>query len=147
LLTSYWEWAWGEQVTGEGYESGSAHVEVYNDWFRSQLVPTCEDAIIVYPMGLGNPLYRDVYRSPPTLFAGAYVGTLQAVYAGTPDITVLIGIKLYNSTISLMEEELRVSVGIIAGAGCDSMLVNLVADLAEKGIIVGEVDAGKTLGY
>jgi hypothetical protein len=141
------EWAWGEQVTTQGYESSLARVEIYKEWFRSQLVPSCEEAIVVYPMGVGNPVYRNTYRPPPTLFAGSYVGTLQAVYAGTPDITVPIGVNVYNSSISGRQEELPVSVGIIAGAECDSMLVDLVAQLGEQGVIVGEVQAGKTLGY
>ncbi|ETN42106.1 uncharacterized protein HMPREF1541_04045 [Cyphellophora europaea CBS 101466] len=139
------EWAWGEQVTPEGYESARSRVKTYEEWFRSQLVPTCEEAIVVYPMGAGNPLYRNVYRAPPTLFAGAYSGNLQAVYAGCPDITVPIGTNTYNSTISKRVEELPVTVGIIAGAGCDTMLTDLVAELAEKGVIVGEVKTGKTL--
>lgn len=139
------EWAWGEQVTAEGYQSGIDRVKVYEDWFRSQLVPTCESALVVYPMGPGNPIYRNTYRAPPTLFAGSYVGTLQAVYAGCPDYTVPIGTNVYNSTISRQEEELPITVGIIAGAGCDTMLADLVAELGERGVIVGEVRAGKTL--
>lgn len=139
------EWAWGEQVTAEGYQSSLDKVEIFKEWFRSELVPTCDSALVVYPMGAGNPIYRNTYRSPPVLFAGAYGGTLQAVYAGAPDYTVPIGVNVYNSTISEREEELPITVGIIAGAGCDTMLADLVVDLAEAGVVVGEVKTGKYL--
>ncbi|KAH8651168.1 amidase signature domain-containing protein, partial [Xylariales sp. PMI_506] len=129
------EWSWGEQVTINGYMSGLSRILTYQDWFRSEMVPSCEESLVVYPMGAGIPQYRNVYKAPPVQFGAAYTVTLQAVYSGCPDYTVPFGVTRYNSTISQREEELPLSVGIIAAAGCDTMLADLVADMAENGVI------------
>lgn len=140
------EFQWGDIVTPEDYQESLARVMVYQKWFRSEMVGlSCSDSIVVYPFGGGVPMYRNTYKSPPTNYGDTYVVALQAVFAGAPDITVPFGVASYNSTISLLEERLPLTVGIVAAPGCDIMLADMVADLASNGIIVGDVKAGKEL--
>lgn len=47
----------------------------------------------------------------------------------------IIGQASYNSTITLQEEILPVSVDIMAAKGCDGMLFALAEDLLAKGIL------------
>lgn len=139
------EWGYGETVTQEGYDTAVSRVLTYGEWFRSQLVPSCEDAVVVYPFGAGVEDYRDAYVESPTLFGSTYAPGLQAVYAVVPDYTVPVGTRKYTSKISKREEELPVTVGMIAGQGCEGMLVDLVVEMAERGLVVGEVKTGKTM--
>lgn len=140
------EFQWGDQVTLDSYMESLSRVWTYQEWFRSEMVSaSCSDSLVVYPFGAGIPQYRNVYKAPPTNYGDTYVVALQAVFAGCPDVTVPFAVTSYNSTISKQEEHLPLTVGIIAGPGCDTMLSDLVADMAEHGVIVGELKAGKEL--
>ncbi|KAF4548449.1 Amidase-like protein 5 [Elsinoe fawcettii] len=139
------EWGYGETVTEEGYNSAMERVRTYGKWYRDTLVPTCESAIVVYPFGPGLEDYRDAYVESPTLFGSTYAPALQAVYAGVPDYTVPIGVRRYWSRISAREEELPVTVGMIAGEGCEGMLADLVVEMAERGMVKGEVGVGSKM--
>ncbi|PNS21577.1 aspartyl/glutamyl-tRNA(Asn/Gln) amidotransferase, A subunit [Sphaceloma murrayae] len=139
------EWGYGFNVTAEGYQSAVDRVLAYGEWYRSELVPTCESSIIAYPFGPGLEDYRDAYVEPPTLFGSTYAPGLQAVYAAVPDYTVPIGTRKYMSKITKREEELPVTIGLIAAQGCEGMLADLVVGMAEKGMVVGEVKTGRTM--
>jgi hypothetical protein len=65
-----------------------------------------------------------------------------AVLTALPDYTVPLGERTYLSRVTERNETLPVTIGIVAAAGCDHMLMDLVADLADTGIIAGEVKAG-----
>jgi Asp-tRNA(Asn)/Glu-tRNA(Gln) amidotransferase A subunit family amidase len=139
-------WTRGASLPLESYQSATQHYETYGSWFRSKLMPTCEEALVLYPMGAGTEDYRDTYNSPPSaIFAAGYPGTQMSVMAGVPDYTVPIGERTYFSRVTEREENLPVTIGIVAAAGCDAMLMDLVADLAEHGVIVGEVKTGSSM--
>ena len=55
--------------------------------------------------------------------------------AGNPDFVVPVGQVKYNSTITQHEELLPVSVRIMAARGCDLMLLDLINELADAGIV------------
>ncbi|KAM5342409.1 hypothetical protein ACJ41O_013375 [Fusarium nematophilum] len=122
------------QIDDESYDNAAHHLQVYREWYTSQLVPSCEDALVIYPLGPGLELYRDgtLNSGSPSVPSSPYVNTLQAAIAGLPDYAVPIGVRAFNSSVSQREEELPVSVGIIGGAGCDGMLLDLVVKLGEE---------------
>ncbi|VUC28246.1 unnamed protein product [Clonostachys rosea] len=138
------EWAYGESVTDEGYNSALSRVLTYGEWFRSQLVPSCEEALVIYPFGPGIVDYRDTYVDPPTTFGGSYAATQQAVYAGVPDYTVPIGSRKYFSRITRRDEELPVTLGIIGAANCEDMLADLVVEMGKSNGVSGFVTKVKT---
>ncbi|ORY11298.1 hypothetical protein BCR34DRAFT_624835 [Clohesyomyces aquaticus] len=123
------------------------HYQVFREWYRSELVPSCEETLVLYPMGAGIEDYRDVYTSPPSaIFGNGYPGTQMSFLAALPDYTVPIGERTYFSRVTERNETLPVTIGIIATAGCDAMLMDLVVDLADAGLgFVGEVKTGKSM--
>jgi hypothetical protein len=68
-----------------------------------------------------------------------------AVMAALPDYTVPIGERTYFSRVTGRNETLPVTIGIVAAAGCDQMLMDLVADLADEGIVPQEVRTGRSM--
>jgi Asp-tRNA(Asn)/Glu-tRNA(Gln) amidotransferase A subunit family amidase len=64
-------------------------------------------------------------------FSNGRIGSL----AGVPDFVVPIGEVPYNSTISLKTEYMPVTMSFVASRGCDLMLVNLIRELEEAGIL------------
>jgi hypothetical protein len=118
-------------------------------WPRANrtLTPSCESTLVLYPMGAGTEDYRDVYpTSPPSpIFGAGLPGNQMAVMAALPDCTVPIGERTYLSRVTVRNETLPVTIGIIAAAGCDMMLMDLVVDLADEGIIKGEVKTGSSM--
>jgi Asp-tRNA(Asn)/Glu-tRNA(Gln) amidotransferase A subunit family amidase len=98
-------------------------------------------------MGAGTEDYRDIYpTSPPNpIFGAGLPGNQMAVMAALPDYTVPIGERTYFSRVTERNETLPVTIGIIAAAGCDHMLMDLIADLADEGIINGEVKTGSSM--
>ncbi|KAH7320658.1 amidase signature domain-containing protein, partial [Stachybotrys elegans] len=120
-------------VDPESYNQSIPRLMEYKDWYNSKIVTTCEDALVLYPMGPGREDYRDnaLNSQLPPIPSTQDLQALQASAAGVPDYTIPLGVRRYNSKASLREEELPVSIGIIAGAGCDHMLVDLVAHLGD----------------
>lgn len=136
----------GETLTQDMYDDALTRVDTYRAWFGSRVLPTCESAILVYPLGAGLEEYRDIYPDPPSaVFGGTYPATFMSVLSGVPDYAVPIGERTYNSRVTRRNETLPVSVGIMAAAGCDKMLVDLVAGMAESGLLTGEVKTGRTM--
>ncbi|KAF2797298.1 hypothetical protein K505DRAFT_298554 [Melanomma pulvis-pyrius CBS 109.77] len=136
-------WTRGASLPLSSYESATEHYALFQRWFRAVLTPTCEDALVLYPMGAGTEDYRDAYvGAPSAIFGAGFPGTQMAVLAALPDYTVPIGERTYYSRVSERNETLPVTIGIVAAAGCDGMLVDLVRDLAEKGVLRGEVGTG-----
>ncbi|KAJ4157002.1 hypothetical protein NW754_008644 [Fusarium falciforme] len=121
------------QIDESSYDKAAHRLEIYKEWYTSQLIPTCEDTLVIYPLGTGAELYRDesLNTSPPT-FLPPEAHTLQAAAAGLPDYAVPIGVRSFNSSVSMRQEELPVSVGIIGGAGCDQMLLDLIVKLGDE---------------
>ncbi|KAF4464132.1 amidase signature enzyme [Fusarium albosuccineum] len=118
-------------VTQTAYDEANHLLRVYREWFRSQIVPSC-DTIVVYPFGSGLETYRDESLNALEGDGSLYQPVLQASGAGVPDYTVQIGVRKFNSTVSQRDEEMPVNVGIISGAGCDQMLLELVVKLGEE---------------
>ena len=76
----------------------------------------------------------------PLGFSPGRIGSLAEV----PDFVVPIGQATYNSTITLHEEELPITIDILAARGCDGMLFQLIQQLQTAGII-NAVQAGQTI--
>ncbi|KAF2733281.1 amidase signature enzyme [Polyplosphaeria fusca] len=140
-------WTRGASLPPSSYAFATSAYRTFQSWFRASLLPTCESALVLYPMGPGIPDYRDEYTGPPSaVFASGFPGTVMSVLAELPDYTVPIGERVYYSRVEEREERLPVTVGIVGGKGCDGMLVDLVAELAGKGVgFVGEVKAGRRM--
>lgn len=97
-------------------------------------------------MGPGLPDYRDTYTSPPSpIFGAGLPGNQMAVMAALPDFTVPIGERTYMSRVTERNETLPVTIGIVAAAGCDQMLMDLVVGLADEGVIAAEVKTGPSM--
>lgn len=62
-----------------------------------------------------------------------------------PDYTVPIGERTYLSKVKERNERLPVTIGIVAAAGCDQMLMDLVAALGDESAIAGEVKTGRSI--
>lgn len=116
----------------EVYEEATQRLQLYKDWFNSKIVTSCNDAILIYPIGPGLEQYRDESLNSPPGPITTHIQLVQASAAGLPDYTVPIGTREYDSKVSLRKEKLPVSVGIVGGAGCDNLLLDLVVKLGEK---------------
>ncbi|EAT79943.2 hypothetical protein SNOG_12645 [Parastagonospora nodorum SN15] len=140
-------WERGATLPLASYQNATHRHQTFQKWFRSTLTPTCESTLVLYPMGAGTEDYRDIYpTSPPSpIFGAGLPGNQMAVMAALPDYTVPIGEQTYHSRVTERNETLPVTIGIVAAAGCDHMLMDLVADLADAGIIAGEVKTGSSM--
>ena len=84
-----------------------------------------------------------LHVSPPGVpfgFSPVRIGS----FAEVPDFVVPIGQATYNSTITVHEEELPITVDFVAAKGCDGMLFQLIQQLQTVGII-NAVQAGQTI--
>jgi len=60
-------WERGMDLPEESYRKALDHFAIYQEWFRSEIVPTCEEALVLYPWGPGFEAYRDVCYFYPAL--------------------------------------------------------------------------------
>jgi hypothetical protein len=106
-------WTRGATLPPSSYKSATQHYKTYQSWFRSKILPSCEEALMLYPTGTGTEDYRDTYTSPPTaIFAAGYPGTQMSVFAGVPDYTVPIGERTYFSRVSERTRHCRLRLGL-----------------------------------
>lgn len=139
-------WERGAALPFSSYATATEHYKTFQRWFRTTLTPSCESSLVLYPMGPGITDYRDLYTvAPGAIFGAGLPGNQMSVLAALPDYTVPIGERTYFSRITERNETLPVSIGLIAAAGCDQMLMDLVADLADADIIVGEIKTGRSM--
>jgi Asp-tRNA(Asn)/Glu-tRNA(Gln) amidotransferase A subunit family amidase len=139
-------WERGATLPLSSYQSATKRYQTFQSWFRTTLTPTCESTLVLYPMGAGTEDYRDIYPSAPSpIFGAGLPGNQMAVMAALPDYTVPIGERTYFSRVTERNETLPVTIGIVAAAGCDQMLMDLVADLADEGIVPQEVKTGRSM--
>ncbi|TDZ26086.1 Amidase 1 [Colletotrichum orbiculare MAFF 240422] len=130
-------WGYGDTLPETAAEDAVKNKTLFKDWFQSSILPvddaTCSTSIIAY---VSPPVttYRNVYRSPPTIPFG-FASSYWSVFAEVPDIVVPIGQTPYNSTITNHVEDLPVTVNLVATAGCEIMLLDLVADLVDAGVL------------
>ncbi|TDZ46144.1 Amidase 1 [Colletotrichum trifolii] len=134
-------WGYGDTLPETAAEDAVKNKTVFKDWFQSSILPvddaTCSTSIVAY---VSPPVttYRNVYRSPPTIPFG-FASSYWSVFAEVPDIVVPIGQTPYNSTITNHVEDLPVTVNLVAAAGCEIMLLDLVADLVDAGVLTKSV--------
>ncbi|EQB44844.1 hypothetical protein CGLO_16369 [Colletotrichum gloeosporioides Cg-14] len=146
-------WAYGDSLPESAADDAVRNMTLFKDWFQDVVLKldnrTCSSSIIAYA---SPPItqYRNVYRTPPTIpfgFATSYL----SVFAGVPDLVIPVGQTPYNSSITKHVENLPVTINLITAAGCENMLLSLVAELARVGLVApaavgaSSVDGGEIL--
>ncbi|CAI7673659.1 unnamed protein product [Penicillium viridicatum] len=134
-------WAWGQNNGGDtAYSEAIRNKTIFKDWWESDGYgkadkQTCSEGIYMYPYSKGQTQYRNVYFDAPSAPPMGFSDGRIAILAGTPDLVVPIGEVPYYSTISLKTEFMPVTMSFGAAWGCDLMLVNLIEDLEQAGIL------------
>ncbi|KAL2845505.1 amidase signature domain-containing protein [Aspergillus pseudoustus] len=131
-------WTWGTGYPDSQLDAELEKKDIFTAWWNSTVQvadpETCSDSLILYVGAAASPNYRNTYRSVPGIpsgFGTSRIGNLASV----PDIVVPIGEAAYNSTITLQQEYLPVAIDFIAPHGCDLMVLNLINELVEEGIV------------
>ena len=139
-------WTFGDTYPASAVTEAVANKTIFQDWYSMNVQRndsiTCSDSLVLYASAV-EPVYRNEYLEPPRVPFEFSVGRI-SVFSGGPDFVVPIGQAAYNSTITLHEEFLPVTVNIMAARGCDGLIFNLVQDLRAAGIVATSL-AGQTL--
>ncbi|KAF8847583.1 putative Glutamyl-tRNA amidotransferase subunit A [Acephala macrosclerotiorum] len=132
-------WAYGQNnVSAGATDQALQNKTVFMDWWAESVIPSnvqsCSDSILLYPGSTASPNYRNAYRSAPTPPTGFGISRVSN-FAEVPDMVFPVGQAAYNSTITLQEEYLPVTVDILAAKGCDGMIFALAEALTKAGIL------------
>ncbi|KAL6916798.1 hypothetical protein FSHL1_008529 [Fusarium sambucinum] len=136
-------WAWADGLpllVDEAIENKTT----FATWFSNTALPnnseTCSESLILYSFKSSEAAYRFSYDEG--IGTGGLTGVLLGFndgfispMAGNPDFVVPLGEILYNSTVTTKEEKMPVSLRMMAAKGCDSMLLRLINELVDDGII------------
>ncbi|BCS20854.1 glutamyl-tRNA(Gln) amidotransferase, subunit A [Aspergillus puulaauensis] len=134
-------WQWGQDNGGDtAYNEAVKNKTIFKDWWETDGYglahnETCSEGIYIYPYSTGKTQYRNVYTDAPTDPPMGFKDSRIATMAGAPDLVVPVGEVPYNSTVSLKTEYMPVTMSFVAARGCDLMLVNLVQELQDAGIL------------
>ncbi|KAL4922387.1 amidase signature domain-containing protein [Aspergillus aurantiobrunneus] len=134
-------WTWGQENGGDvAYNTALHNKTIFKHWWESTAHgagnrETCSEGVYVYPYSTGKTQYRNVYTSAPTEPPMGFTDGRIATMAGVPDFVVPVGEVPYNSTVSLRTEYMPVTMSFVAARGCDLMLVDLIRDLEDAGIL------------
>lgn len=142
---STWTWASGQP---DLIEEATLNKTIFMDWWNTVALPnnteSCSESVFLYVFHAAQPTYRTAL---PQAGGSAIPLGLNTMFisplAGNPDFVVPVGQVKYYSTISQHEEVLPVSVRLMAAKGCDLMLLDLINELVDAGIIP-EVKTGNS---
>jgi Asp-tRNA(Asn)/Glu-tRNA(Gln) amidotransferase A subunit family amidase len=143
----------GSNTTLETFQEAQANKTIFKEWTEATLLTPeldseyCSSSLLVHPISAGSPGYRDNYGVSPEE-GGMWFGWNQysiSQLAGVPEVVIPIGEVNYTSRVTNTTKWLPVSISINAAAGCDLMLFDLVAALAEEGIIPKLVKTGERI--
>lgn len=130
---------YGYNQTEAGYNRSLDKKHTVDNWFNSVVTPspeTCSSSIYIYLSNTGSTSYINGYPTAPTVGTGdGYSVLLLSSFARTPEVVVPLAEVPYNSTITLTEKFLPVTATIGAAPGCDFMVLDLVSQLQESGIL------------
>lgn len=138
-------WKFGEE-SSETIERAVANKTLFGDWFTDNVLPpadeTCSERILLYVAPQLDVQTRNRYLEAPLPPWGFNTGTISPMWGG-PDFVLPIGQARYNSSVTMHEELLPVTVNIMAARGCDGMIYSLVKDLHKAGVL-STVKAGRS---
>lgn len=136
-----WDWALSQNPS---VEDASLRKATFKAWWNEQIMPTnaesCSDSIVLYVSkdalgATGQPSYRDIqipgFGIPTGLMGGLFISPM----SGVPDFVVPLGQVPYNSSVTKHEEQLPVTINMMAAKGCDLMLFDLIDELHLLGIL------------
>ncbi|KAJ1335616.1 amidase [Microdochium nivale] len=140
-------WNWASQFP-DLIDEAVHNKTIFMDWWNTIALPnntdSCSESIFLYVFNAAQPKFR---TAMPQGNSGIPLG-LNTMFispiAGNPDFVVPIGQVKYHSIISQHEEVLPVSVRLMAAKGCDFMLLDLINELVDAGIIP-QVKTGTSL--
>ncbi|KAK8034053.1 hypothetical protein PG993_009048 [Apiospora rasikravindrae] len=102
--------------------------------------------LLVYPQAWGQPQYRDEVsiRDPGNLFWEGFSVYSLSYGSGCPDYVLPLGEVEFTSRITRAKAHLPVAVSLLAPRGMDDVLLGLISELEEAGIL-REVSVGSRL--
>lgn len=131
-------WGFGDSYPASTSTEALTNKTIFADWFSSNVLrssaQTCSDSLLLYIGSSATANPRNLYLDPPSVPYG-FDSARVSVLSGAPDFVIPVGEARYNSTITGLEEVLPVTVDMMAAAGCDGMLFDLIEGLAEKGVV------------
>lgn len=141
VANEYWNWGLTYPQT---IAESVAIKTTFMDWWNEEIMPgndqSCSESLIVY-IGAnavsvqGEPTYRYTQSGNLGLISGLSAGLFIARFSEVVDVVVPIGQVSYFSNVTQHDEYLPVTVDIMASRHCDAMVLNLVEDLVEAGIL------------
>ena len=136
-------WAWAS-AQPDMIDEAVKNQTIFADWWNQIALPrntqSCSESLFIYQFKPAEAAYRFTYGPPigppglPGVLLGFNTGFISPI-AGNPDFVIPIGEVLYNSTATTKMEKMPVSVRVMAAKGCDSMLLDLINELAAKKMI------------
>lgn len=132
-------WAYADTLSPSDLDVAVSNQTVFTNWFNAEVLPaqaeSCSESLFLYVFVPPVPQYRNL-AGPH--FDGALMGLNTGFISplvGNPDYALPLGQVPYNSSITLHEEVLPVSIRMMAATGCDLMLMDLINDLQGAGIL------------
>lgn len=132
----------GREMTAFGYENAVKSAEVFGQWCRDVLFAPGtygadgdEFPLLVFPQSRGKPDYRHDTSDAPPLFCEAFSTYSISYLAGAPDCTVPVDETPVRSLVTGQEMMLPCSLSVLSPPGTDRILLALLAEMEEKGIL------------
>lgn len=125
-----YKWDLGLEVSLEDRNKSITELEIFQRWFKENVLApdneTISTAIMIIPVGPGQPVYRDVVVP----FVKRYgIDPLNlASLLRIPQLVVPIGQSPYESRVTGCTEHLPIACSIAGASGSDLMLINLIYD-------------------
>ncbi|KAL6416205.1 hypothetical protein AUP68_00419 [Ilyonectria robusta] len=117
-------------------------------WWEDNILPGatdgCSDSLLIYDIGPGGyPSYREeasntgrytsrLFTKPPNAIVH---GALLCPVFGCADFTIPIGQAPYLSAVSQKEEMMPVTINIVAGRGCDLIILDMIDKMVDAGLL------------
>ncbi|KAL2070236.1 hypothetical protein VTL71DRAFT_13262 [Oculimacula yallundae] len=127
-----WTWEVGKSISRAERDECWRRDEIYRHWLLERIFKAdCQDSIsiMVLPIEVGQPVYRDAPVTPYGLLSG-YDALNMSPIMRAPEVTAPVGEIPYDSIVSQRKKPLPIAASVIGAPGTDL----IIAELARKGM-------------
>ncbi|KAL8364197.1 hypothetical protein RB601_009776 [Gaeumannomyces tritici] len=141
-------WDKARDCSSEQRKEGAVRFEVYRQWLlRTVLQAEAHDTVLIWPIAIVEPVYRDEWPRPPTGDQLLWEPLLLAPVSGAPELVIPVGEVPYVSRVSGKEEVLPVCISMLGPPGTDTQLIAFAAKFLEGSGRYTAVKTGRSIGF
>ncbi|KAI0485871.1 amidase [Xylaria cf. heliscus] len=144
----HWLWDLGKSISKEERDECWRRLEVYRLWLLDSVFKSGSEegiTIMVLPIEVGQPNYRDTKAPPPYSLLNGYASLNLSPIMKAPEITAIVGQTTFMSEVTKKPEPYPIAASVLGPPGSDFIITELTIEAMKLAEIPVEVKTGASV--